>query len=513
MEAELVDRGLSVGANPAARALLRDALGGVQSGNRVITVDRPGWYAPASGGACYLLVDGTLIGTSAEHVVLRAMPEAGPQMVAQSGTLEGWQTEVAALARGNDVAMFCMCFGFAGPVMDITNETSGGFHIFGRSKVGKTLAASLAVTVWGTPRKGHILRDWRSTSNGMELAAADSNDGLLVLDEIHQVEPRELLSVVYMLANESGKARARRDITSAKKKTWRVPILSTGEVDVASVAARAGQSLTAGAQVRLPSLPVDAVTMWPKLHGRADARALMGEMHGAMRRQFGTAGRAFLEHLAAARNEDAEDLMDAAEAMQARFTKLLAGGTVDQQVHDVARRFAMLAFAGEMAIAWGILPWAEDDAANCCSAMLKLWVAHRGGGGSTEDTSHVRLIRLFVVEHGSSRFVRIHQNPTNNQRWEVLHPERTVINRAGWVHEMADGRDEYLIDPDVWKSICTAKGADPAEVAKTLKSEGFLDIVSKSKNLTQPKTIPGLGRPRVYVLKPELLEGEDDLPA
>lgn len=508
LEAELVNRGLQVSADPGSRTLLRRALSEVKSGSRVTTVDRPGWHFPTSGRASYVMLDGTVIADATERVVLRSVAEGAAAMIASAGSLAGWQQDVAAKAEGNDVAAFCLCLGFVGPMMDVAGEASGGFHIFGRSKVGKTLVAGMAVSIWGPPRKGLIMRDWRSTANGLELAAADSNDGLLVLDEIHQVEPRELIAAVYMLANEGGKSRARRDVSSARKKTWRLPILSTGEVDVASMAAKAGQTLTAGAQVRMPSLPVDATTMWPKLHGHADARALMADLHAAMRAHHGTAGRAFVQCLTETRNTEPDELADLAAAMRDRFAAMLGQG-VDAQVHDVARRCALVAFAGEMAIAWGILPWHPNDAVRAAKAMLTLWLQRRGGKGSTEDSHHVRTIRLFLVEHGAARFVRLQRSLQTNNQWQVLDPERPVINRAGWVYAGEDGRDVYVIDPDVWRNICTAAGADPTETARTLRAAGLL-APADGTNLARYVTIPNAGRIRAYVILPDIVGGASD---
>jgi hypothetical protein len=62
-------------------------------------------------------------------------------------------------------------------------------------------------SVWGGPG---FKRSWRATSNGMEGAAALSNDSCLALDEISESDPRDIGAVVYALANGVGKQRAGR---------------------------------------------------------------------------------------------------------------------------------------------------------------------------------------------------------------------------------------------------------------------------------------------------------------
>nr|WP_282572195.1 DUF927 domain-containing protein [Roseomonas acroporae] len=495
MEAELVDRGLRVSPDPAARLLLRRALGEVQAGSRVTLVSRAGWH-----GDAYVLPDGTVIGDAAEAVVMKAPPENGAQLVATAGTLEGWQEEVAKLAVGNHVAAFVISCAFAGPLLDPLGEPSGGFHLAGRSKVGKTLALRLGLSACGLPFKGGALRDWRSTGNALEGAAEESGDGLLGLDELHQADPREVAASAYMLANESGKGRLRRDATAQRRRTWRAFLLSTGELDLPAMVAKAGQKLPAGAEVRLPSIPVDSAGIWPALHGRASPEALMTDLHGALRRHHGTAIRAFLACLVAERRENPTGLADAADAMRARFAKLLPADA-DPQVRDVARRCALVALAGELARAWDILPWPKDEAVKAAEAMLQRWLGRRGGSASTEEAQHLAAVRLFLTEHGASRFVALHKLDGS---WVETHPERPVVKRAGWRRRQKDGRDEYLIAPEVWRELCTEAGTDPAETARTLRAKGFLDI-GDGKNLAQNVWLPGVGVKRCYAVKPDLL--------
>ena len=55
-----MDRGLQIDINPDRRAMLRNALAGVQSGGRVTLVDTPGWCAPAGGSSAFVFIDGTV---------------------------------------------------------------------------------------------------------------------------------------------------------------------------------------------------------------------------------------------------------------------------------------------------------------------------------------------------------------------------------------------------------------------------------------------------------------------
>jgi hypothetical protein len=135
--------------------------------------------------------------------------------------------------------------------------------------------------------------------------------------------------------------------------------------------------------------------------------------------------------------------------------------------------------------------------------MLTVWLGRRGGGGSAEDAQHLTVIRLFLLEHGSSRFVKLEQ-AKGSKEWAEANPERPVVRRAGWRKADSTGRDHYLVPPDVWKEIYAEAGIDPMEAAKTLHRSKLL-VTDGSPALTVKVRIPGMGRPRVYRVHPDLL--------
>lgn len=538
LEAELLSRGLNVSVPAPARTALRAALGGVRSASRVKLIARAGWHAPAGTEAAYVLPNGELVGSAGEHLVLDPQAENAAHAMTQAGTLEDWQRKIAALAVGNPIPAFMICMAFAGPLLDPLSEQSGGFHFFGRSKTGKTLALRMALSAMGQPQKGGLLRDWRSTAGGLEAAAEECSDGLLPLDEIHQADPREVVAGVYGLANESGKQRLRRDSMAQRRRTWRNVVISTGEIDVAAAVAKAGQTLPAGADVRLPSINVDDA-MWPTLHGATSPNELMSRLQGSLSRYYGTAIRPFIARLAAERAKGGDDLERAAVGIRDKLVALLPLGA-DPQVHDVARRLALVALAGQTAIEWGILPWPKGEALRAAQEVMDRWLGRRGGGGSAEATHHVSLVRTFLFEHGASRFVALRWDGAT-RRWVETYPDRTVIQRAGWrrehgreetdaeavdrMQEEADRAatyrhkheatavpppehvaDEYLIHIDAWREMCAKAGTDPTETAKTLKRAGFL-IPGDGKNLQKQVRAPGVGNARFYVVSPAIFGG------
>lgn len=337
-------------------------------------------------------------------------------------------------------------------------------------------------------------------------AVRECGDALLTLDELHQANPADVAAACYMLADGGGKNRLKRDASPARRRSWRTFILSTGEPDVATVVARAGQRLPAGAEVRLPSVPVDdATTTWPALHGRPDFVTLARDLHAALRRQHGTAARAFPARLVAERVGGAATLTEFIDKLRNRVSDRLPANA-DPQVRDVARRFALVAAAGELAAARGILPWQPGEAEDAAMAMLNAWIARRpGGAGAAEAAAHLDRLRGALVQHGAGRFTLLHL--VQGAGWQEADPDRPVQNRIGW-RKRDNGRDEFLIPRETWRAdLCAPAMLDPIATARTLAEGGFLR--RDGKNLMVKERLPGFANPmRVYAVSAALLDAD-----
>jgi uncharacterized protein (DUF927 family) len=508
LETRLHEGGLFVSPGPGDRKALRDALAGLKTTARVRKVARCGWHQPPGGGApVYVQPDGATFGQMAEAVILDG---ASPELAARcgaAGTLDGWRAEVAARAVGNPAAAFCIAAAFAGPLLELAGEPSGGFHLAGPSKTGKTTTLQMGLSAWGLPTKAGALRDWRSTANAMEATLTEASDGLLTLDEIAEADPRELAAVIYQAGNEGGKSRMRADATLRAKRTWRVMILSTGEVTPAQKVAEAGQVLPAGAEVRLPSLRFaeDGAAMWPELHGAANLAALWGELHSAMRRHHGTAARGFLARLAATWATAERELRETLAEARRDFLAANLPADATEQARTVVNRFALVAAAGEMAVDMGVLPWPAGEATRAAAAGLAAWLTGRGSAASGEDAAAWRQVRAFIERHGEARFGLIIHD-VEGQR--VMGDDGRAIHlRAGWRIQPRGGGGGwlYLILPEVWRAEVCA-GLDPQQAARALQRTGHLHG-GDGKNLARKEWVPSERRQlRVYAVDGSILE-------
>ena len=161
---------------------------------------------------------------------------------------------------------------------------------------------------WRLPFGGgpEYLKRWRATANGLESVAAAHNDGLLILDELAQVEAREAGGIAYMLANGTGKHRAKRDGLAKPAASWRLLFLSAGEIGLADHMADAGKKAKAGQEVRLCDISADTGEhgMFESLHSFPSGSAFADHLNHASGVVYGSPIRTFLNGLAAAPSDD-----------------------------------------------------------------------------------------------------------------------------------------------------------------------------------------------------------------
>ena len=495
------DAGLHVGTTFKAYDGLRRFILEVRHRRRLVSVVRTGWH-DAGGKPCFILPGGEAFGPGKDDVILQAEMDKIEKAFRTGGTLDGWQSEVAAPAVGNDLLVLAISAAFAAPLLDVAGEQSGGLHLFGKSRAGKTSVMRAGASVWGKASEDGMIRPWRATANGLEGIAAATSDTLLCLDEIGQATGKDVFDAVYMLANGSTKARAGRNGDARQSKTWRTLFLSTGEVDLAAKLGEAGLRMMAGQEARFPSLSSDigAFGAFNHLGTFPDLPTFGRALTLAAQRHYGHAGRAFLARLTKDRGDALEGLTALLGEWRAAFLASAMPDGADAQVATVASRFALLASAGELAAAWGIVPWPEGEATRAAMACFKRWLTARGGGEAGEDIEAVRLVRAFIAANGTSRFELIRTE--GNER-----PEEKTINRAGWRRQTEGGGWEYLVSPDAWRTeVC--RGADPKRVASVLSLKGLL--LSGAGRLQHMTRIPGQGTApiRVYAVKGAILNAE-----
>jgi putative DNA primase/helicase len=271
-----------------------------------------------------------------------------------AGLVEEWRASIGRLASGNSRLIFAIATAFAPSLAKFAGEDSGGFHFRGASSSGKSTALKVAASVWGNPKS--YCRLWRSTSNGLEGLAALHNDGLLLLDELSQVDPREAGEAAYLLANGQGKARASRAGTAKQSASWSLFFLSAGEESLTALMAKAGQRTNAGQEIRLADIEADAgagMGLFETIHNQISPAALAIALKELTSQYYGTVGMAWLERIVANR----QTIIPAISNMTKQFVDKVISQEATGQIIRVARRFALVATAGELAAQFGLTGW------------------------------------------------------------------------------------------------------------------------------------------------------------
>jgi uncharacterized protein (DUF927 family) len=376
--------------------------------------------------------------------------------------------------------------------LELLGEESGGFHLRGASSMGKSTALKVAASLWGSPKR--YPRLWRATANGLEGLAALHNDGLLILDELSQADPSAAGEAAYMLANGQGKTRAAKTGAARAAASWRLLFLSAGEETLAAMMNKAGKRANAGQEIRLADIAADAgagLGAFENIHGHKDAGAFALALNDAALAHHGAAGMDWLGRIVA----DRASIASNAAAQVRDFAQQLCPHDASGQVQRVARRFALIGLAGEMATAYGLTGWQAGEAQAAAQKCFDAWLEGFGGTSPKEGRAIIEQVRGFIEAHGASRFEDL--GSSNQPR---------IINRAGFIRADSEGKNEYLVFREAFKTeLC--RGFDLKAAVKALREAGYL-IAKDGEGGTQKLRIGEHGLIRVYVLSSRIMEGE-----
>jgi len=223
-------------------------------------------------------------------------------------------------------------------------------------------------------------------------------------------------------------------------------------------------------------------SMITELHGLPDAGAVVNRIKELASEHYGHAGRAFLHKLTE------YDFMRMAEeelvpAISKTVDFLVPAGS-DGQVRRVAQRFALCNLAGGLAVRASILPESFDHM-GCTETCFRDWLKVRGGVGASEDAAILAAVRLFIEQHGASRFQDLDTQMN------------TCPNRVGFRRKVGDVT-EYIILPESFRAE-VIMGYDPRRAARVIAEAQWLQT-ERTGRFKSRRTLPDIGRQDCYVL-------------
>lgn len=452
----------------------------------ITCTDRIGWH-----GKAFVLPNETF-GAGFDEIIFQSAHE-GFHKFGVKGSLKDWQENVSKYCIGNSRLAFAVSVAFASPLLKTVDVQGGGFHYRGLTSTGKTTALLVGGSVCGgseTDSHG-FCQTWKATANGLEAVAESHNHALLCLDEIGECDGRQVGEIAYMLANGHGKNRMARTVTARRSLTWNLLFLSSGEQRLSDKMRESGQTVKGGQEVRLCDIEAEtgAFGLFENLHGFASGQEFSDKLRTASKEYYGAAIREYLRLLATLDHEAIKK--NWREFQQKFIAEVLPEKDYPPEIYRAATRFALIAFAGEIATKFNITAWNAGEASTAVRVLFKNWLDGRSEAG-TDAENAVRQVRNFLELHGQSRFQ------------DTQSAFQTVSNRAGFRRKNATTDEtEFLIYREVFRSeVC--KNFDAKFVAGELAARGFLIKGSDGKN-TRNERIDGKQQ-RFFVLNGDIFE-------
>jgi putative DNA primase/helicase len=473
---QMLSLGFRMNSRREGRDLFFDYLQTQQPRARILCTTKLGWH-----GESFVFADSAI----PEDVFYEG--NAKEQALTNiSGSLEEWRDNVSLKCESNSRLVFALSIAFAAPLLPLLLQEGGGFNFVGPSSIGKTTLLRVSGSVHGGGGKDGFVRSWRLTRNGGEPLAELHNHGLLLLDELAQLEPLEAADVAYLLANGQGKQRMGKGMVAQRQPTWTLLFVSSGEITLAEHVETCGKKVRAGQQIRMIDVPADAGCdkgIFESIPEGIEAAKFSDLLTQASRQFYGSAIREFIRRII----QDKDGALGAIEEIIKSFQADCLPKDAAPEVVRGLGRFAVVAAAGELANTYGITGWESGEAIKGTSTCFKAWIASRGTTGSSDEDAAIRQVKHFIESNGASRFGR-----------DCDDYARVIPNRAGYIKTNNVGQTEYLFLPEVFrKEVC--KGFDWRMVLQALKNAKML-VLQKGNHLTVKRDIDGCPTTRWYAV-------------
>ena len=434
----LASGGLKIATDKATQ--LKQCLVRISAHQRVRIVHRTGWHEDAQ-----FVLPTASIGNDGNHEVVIYNGSDMSAAYSASGTVDDWIREIATLAEGNHRLMFAIAVAVAGTVADLMKEESLAFNYVGMSSSGKSTALRVAASVWGG--KSYV-RQWRATTNGLEGLAKGHSGTCLVLDELGQLDDKNAGDAAYLLMNGMGKSRARVDGSTKQAAQWTLAVMSSGETTLSEKTKAAGKHSRAGQAVRVIDIPADAgqrMGLFDDTKGMSPDKFSdwLTDRSSAF---FGTVGPAFAESIARAPADSIRQLKDAIN--RTASTLLAEARASEGQVARMARRFAIVAAAGELLNDVLGRPWQQDAMRTAAQICFLAALRRRGGSNSAEYTAVVDALREVIEKFGEQRFRGFSDNPATHTSPDA--PASLPVNPKNNHHQGFLGYHGFHEGEELW---------------------------------------------------------------
>ena len=161
--------------------------------------------------------------------------------IKEKGNYEIWLDTVREL-RKNETMHFIIASSFASVLIEQIHINPFIVHLWGKSGTGKTVALIVAMSVWGNPKVGHLVKNLNSTNVGFERLSAFLNNIPFAADELQAIKNKytDFNEIIYKLTQGEGKSRGTAEGGIAEQLKWNCAFLTTGEEPITSEYSKEG---------------------------------------------------------------------------------------------------------------------------------------------------------------------------------------------------------------------------------------------------------------------------------
>lgn len=361
-----------------------------------LVATRPGWLQ-----GYYFFGDGTCAAPRSDYHEVIVTFEPHPKFTPR-GTLKEWKIGFAPFIVKQPLSHFVIGLALSGPLLRFVPRgyLNPQAELVGALETGKSSLAVLAASTWagdpGSETGGG--ENWDMTLNSLDPLKLSRGDGFLFLDEANlagespKTRSEFARQATFKLAATGGK---RRFGDPAQVEQVRLAMLSTTNTALADLVEGSPNERDAirSRRITLRVARDESNGIFASVPDAYENALEASEAMVAVADEcWGTAGRAFVEHLVREIERDESRFRDVVARALARYRRRDKAPTGSARMQ---KTFALVALAAELAGRWGILPTLPGSSLRyiqevaCASAVVE----------TAEQNDPLAAIRAYVGQH------------------------------------------------------------------------------------------------------------------
>ena len=150
--------------------------------------------------------------------------------ITQQGDYDAWLNHVAPLRHSSLPMRLMLAASFASPLIDVCNALPFVLHLWGNTGAGKTVALMVAMSVWGNPKQGELVKTMNMTNASMCSTAAFLNNLPFAGDELQTIRNNDMNYDKLIMQITEGIERGRMQYNkNLPTRSWKCSFIFTGE--------------------------------------------------------------------------------------------------------------------------------------------------------------------------------------------------------------------------------------------------------------------------------------------